>query len=289
MALARASRDKLKLPLDVQSLSLAKVGLTEVLEVPPERALVALLEGPGEGVGVIVLSADVLQAMVEVLTMGRVGKGVVPARKPTRTDAAMVAEVIDAALIDMEAALAQEADLIWAGGWRYASFLDDPRPLGLLLEDTSYRLLRAEVTLGLGARQGGIFLAVPAEGRGKSPARATADPGEDVLTGPAFSMALAAQIEGAECTLDAVLSRISLPLSRILGLKIGEVLDLPRAALDKVSFEGLDGRKLAEGKLGQNRGMRALRMGGALAPAMAANPAPAAVAPAPEMALRQTA
>ena len=49
--------------------------------------------------------------------------------------------MVDAALEGLEIALAEEADLIWADGFRYASFLDDPRPLGLLLEDIAYRCL----------------------------------------------------------------------------------------------------------------------------------------------------
>lgn len=261
LALARAARDQMKLPLEVAGLALSRVGLADVLEAPPERALLAVLEGPAEGIGLLVLSAEVLQAMVEMLTIGRVGSAAVAGRKPTRTDAAMVAGVIDAALTDLDAILAQEADLVWAGGWRYASFLDDPRPLGLLLEDTSYRLLRAEVTLAHGARQGSVLLALPAEGRGALPVGAGTTPVEDALAGPAFAHALAEQVEAAGCVLDAVLARLSLPLSRVMGLQVGEVLALPNAALDRVRFEGLTGQPLAEGKLGQNRGLRALRLG----------------------------
>ena len=64
------------------------------------------------------------------------------------------------------------------------------------------------------------------------------------------------------CVLDAVVSRVSLPLARVMALKVGEVIALPRAAIDRISFEGLDGRALAEGRLGQNRGMRAIRLAG---------------------------
>lgn len=54
--------------------------------------------------------------------------------------------------------------------------------------------------------------------------------------------------------------RLSMPLSKVVGLAVGDILPLNVASLDKVSVEGLDGRRLAEGKLGQNRGMRALRL-----------------------------
>jgi flagellar motor switch protein FliM len=260
LALARAARDQLKLPLEVNSLSLTQLSLAELLELPPERALIALLQGPADGVGLLVLAPAALAAMIEVQTVGRVGSTPLAPRRPTRTDAAMVAEMLDAALCGLEDVLAEEADLIWAGGFRYASFLDDPRPLGLLLEDIPYKLLHAQVTLGQGNRAGGVLLALPAEGRGARP-RVTASAAlAEAQAGPAFAEALAAQIETAEAILDAVLSRVSLPLARVLDLKVGEVLTLPRASIDRLCFVGLDGRSLSEGRLGQQRGMRAIRL-----------------------------
>jgi flagellar motor switch protein FliM len=108
-----------------------------------------------------------------------------------------------------------------------------------------------------------VLLALPAEGRGVMPHRGSALRQEEGLTSHAFAAALAEQVTSAECALNAVLSRVSVPLSRIMGLKVGDVLALPAAQLDRVMFEGLDGRALDEGKLGQNRGMRALRLGAA--------------------------
>jgi flagellar motor switch protein FliM len=79
LALARAARDQLKAPLEVTMLAQARVSLAEVLEVPPDRAPVAVLEGPGEGLGMLALSPEVFQAMVEVLTIGRVPHASPPA------------------------------------------------------------------------------------------------------------------------------------------------------------------------------------------------------------------
>ena len=259
LALARAARDKLKTALEFRSLTLDRRSLGELVEMAPERALIAILDGPAEGLGVLMLSPAILAGMIEAQTIGRVKTGEIAPRKPTRTDAAMVAGVIDAALRGLEQALAEEADLVWAGGFRYASFLDDARPLGLLLEDTTYRLLRAEVDLGGGARLGEVYLALPAEGRGQSPGvKAAADAGVD--HGHAFLQALSERVNGAACGLDAVLARLKLPLSEVMALEEGMVLALPQAALDRISLEGLDGRRVAEGRLGQNRGLRAIRL-----------------------------
>lgn len=259
LALARAARDQMKLELEVTALALDQHSLAELLELPPPCALIAVLDGPQDGLGLLVISPNVLAGMIEQQTIGRVSVREAALRKPSRTDAAMVAGMIDAALTGLEHVLAEEGDLVWAGGFRYASFLDDPRPLGLLLDDGAYRVLRAEVSLGLGAKTGGIVLALPAIGRGRRPAKLA----QAVAPGPDFGEALAETVGLAGCVLDAVLTRVSLPLSTVMRLAVGEVLALPVAALGRITLESIDGQRLAEGKLGQNRGMRALRLSAA--------------------------
>ena len=181
----------------------------------------------------------------------------------------MVADLIDQALQQLEAGLESDPDLIWAGGFRYASFLDDPRPLGLLLEEEHYRVLQAELRLGNGAKSGAVLLALPAEGRGRAPKPApTATPAP--VAAALFSKALSDQVMRTEADIAAVLHRFTVPLSFVMDLKAGDLVPLSTAALDRIVLEGLDGRPLASGRLGQNRGMRAVR----LAPQAAAEAAP---------------
>lgn len=259
VGLARAARDRFAMALDVVSLKLHKRSLSEVLELPPQHGLLAILQGPAEMMGLLVLSPPVLAGLIEAQTLGKVGKSPLVSRKPTRTDAAMVAEYIDHALTDLEDSLAQEADLVWAGGFRYASFLDDPRPLGLLLEDFDYRVMAAEVDLGP-ERQGSVLLILPADGKGLKPAPRAKSELPDPFAGPAFSAALAAQVQEVTCLLDAVIARVSLPLNRVMNLAVGDVIAMPRAGVDSIQMEAMDGRRLVEGRLGQNRGMRAIRL-----------------------------
>ncbi|MDP3960064.1 MAG: FliM/FliN family flagellar motor switch protein [Pseudorhodobacter sp.] len=259
LALARAARDGMALRLEVAVVTVQRLSLTELLELPPEHALIAVLEGPGDGLGVIMLAPPVLAGLIEAQTTGKVATGPLTTRKPTRTDGAMVAEFLDRALEGLETALLAADDLIWAGGFRYASFMDDPRPLGLLLDDVPYRLVQAEVSLGGGAKSGSVLLALPAEGRGRRPQKAgQAVP--EAAAGMVFSAALGEQVMASTCALEAVLYRMTIPLSAVMGLKPGEVVPLPRAALDQIRLEGIGGRRLGAGKLGQNRGMRAVRL-----------------------------
>lgn len=259
LALARAANDMIALPLDVARMSVERRSLAELLELAPERALIAVLEGPGDGLGILTLSPPVLSAMIEMQTMGRVGSIAPPSRKPTRTDASMVAGIVDRALQDLEAGLEYDPDLVWAGGFRYASFLDDPRPLGLLLEEESYRVLQAEVRLAGGAKSGPVMLALPADGRGRQPRPMPLSTPAPVAAA-LFTKALTDQVMLTEAELLAVLHRVTVPLSAVMALKPGDFVPLPTAALDRIVLQGLDGRQLAAGKLGQNRGMRAVRL-----------------------------
>lgn len=277
LALARAAQDTLSLPLDVPRLSLHRRSLTELTDLLPDYALLAVLEGPGDGLGLLALSPMVLAGLIEVQTMGRVLPQPPLPRKPTRTDAAMVAMVIERAMSALDEALADEADLVWAGGFRYASFLDDPRPLGLLLEDSSYRVLTAQVSLSGGAKSGEVILALPAEGRGHRPTLA-ATLADDAHAVHAFTQSLTEAVLGVPCQLDAVLARIVLPLSAVMALEPGTMVPLPKASLQGLRIEGMDGRFLIDAKLGQNRGTRAVRLAGPVPQASVNFPAEPAAA-----------
>ncbi len=282
LALARAARDSIKLALDVTAMTMRRMGLAEMLELVPERALIAVLQGPAESLGVLIFSPDMLASVVEVQTIGKVNRGAPAPRKPTRTDAAMSAGLIDAALERLDIALEDEADLTWAGGFRYASHLEDARPLGLLLDDADYKVLQAQVSLGLGQRTGQVILALPAEGCCAASSQDDADVPE---TSPhhAFAEALAERVEGAACTLMATLARLSLPLVEVTDLAEGTILPLHTASIDRIRLEAMDGRILGEGRLGQNRGMRAVRLSEKAAQ-RASQPAARATAVAPAVA-----
>ena len=258
VALARAARDALGLDLVPGALKGSRVSLAELLDMPPERSFVAVLEGPREGLGVMVLAPEVLAGMIERQTLGRVTSQPPEPRRPTRTDAAMVAGVIDAALAALDQALVEEEDRIWAAPFRYASHLADARPLGLILEDAPYRVLRIEASLGGGEKKGMVLLALPALGRGTPPpARQSRAEADSIAR---FQTGFADQVMASEATLDAVLARITLPLAEVMALAPGEVLRLGTAVVDRIDIDGLDGVRLGGGRLGQNRGMRAVRL-----------------------------
>lgn len=269
-ALARAAQELLSLPLRVRETTESRMTLADLPEALEERALLALLHGPRGAMGLMMLCPALMAALIEMRTTGRLGSGAPSARRPTRTDAAMAADFVDATLAAIEEMLAGDPALVWAGGFRYASFLDDPRPLPLVLEDQPYRVFCLTVEMGASAaaRAGPLLLVLPAEGRGldftsnlKAPEPRPSAAAE-AAAAQLWSDRLELAVMAAPGRLEAVLARLHLPLGRILALQPGMALTLPTDSLATLRLEGPGGRVLARARLGQHQGRRAVRLCG---------------------------
>ncbi len=261
LALARAARDELALPLDIGALQDMRVSLAELIEGLAERSLIVVLDLPdGEGLGLFAMEPAVLSGLIAMVTTGRAAAATAPSRRPTRTDAAMVAPLVDAMLTRLASELSGQDDADWAAGWRYASFLEDARPLALLLDDAPFRLLRADVVLAGGAGGGQVRLALPAVAAVRRAAPPPRDDAQTDAEGAAFAAALTRQIEAVPCRIEAELVRLTLPLARAMALAPGDVLPLGDATVARMTLRGIDGALLAEGRLGQTRGQRAVRL-----------------------------
>lgn len=268
LAMARVSDRLLTLAVTARETSQATRSLAELLDELPENGLIAVLEGPQEAQGVMVLEAALLAALVEQQTAGglspRAGAGA--SRRPTRTDAALCADWIDAVLGALGEGFAEAPEASWLTGFGFSCHLPDARPLGLMLEDEPYRVLSFALDLASGARQGAGKLILPAAGRGARPHPAH-PPGPGPAPGPAaaperpdWGARMQAQLMEAEVTLRAVLHRGERSIEQILALQPGALIALPEAGLDGLRLEAGDGHVVARGKLGQSGGLRAVRL-----------------------------
>lgn len=267
-ALARVAQDQLGLVLHVHALKEARMTLADLPELFEDLSLYAFLEGPKEGLGLMVLPPATLAALIEMQTTGRLGPAVPAPRRPTRIDAAMAAEFVDGILSEIEVQLAEHDAILWAGGFRYGSYLDDPRPIGLMFEDISYRVWTIDMGFGPGGeRMGKLLWAVPATGRGARPRPAAAAPqteaplpAEDPDGAEQWAERMEAAVRGATAELTAVLQRVPLPLQAIMSFKPGLEIPLASNALEQVRLEGAGRRLLSFARLGQQNGARALRL-----------------------------
>jgi len=253
LAVARAGQDETGLSLELRDVTVERRTLAELVELLPEPALIAVLdEAAGRSTGVVVVDGALTSGLVEALTTRTVtAAGDALSRRPTRTDAAMLAPILDRALAGFEAAEGATPPR----GYRFATPVDGARALLLLMEEGPYRLLRADAVLGGGLREGKLLLCLPDRDDG---AQARIDLPPD----RSFGTDLVAQVESAQVRMDAVLLRLSLPLGDMLGLAPGQEIPLPRADIGRIALEGLDGRRVATGRLGRQSGLRAVRLDG---------------------------
>lgn len=277
---AKAAQDLLGMPLRVAQLRIATLTLAELPEHLADDALMLLLGGPGHRLGLLILAPEVMAALIEMQMLGRVGQNALVARRPTRTDAAMCAGFVDRWLAETEAELTRQIAAFgarrshgaplpdWQAGYRYNAYLDDPRPLGLMLEDTDHRSYRIAVEMGDDpCRRGEMTLIVPVSP--DHPATVSGADAHPIAPGPsapapsdavAWGRHMTDVVLGASATLEAVLCHMTLPLSAALALRAGAVLALPQGAIDRVEISTLAGRVHARGKLGQVAGFRAVRL-----------------------------
>ena len=256
-AFARVAERQMRLPVALREGALASRTGAEIAELLPDHALVLLIEGSEGALGIAVLDPGALSGLSEQLMLGRIATTAPDPRRPTRTDAVMMAGFLDAVLAEFDLLTAEEdaSGTGWATGFRYSAHLADPRPLGLMLEAPLYHTLRLSLALGgANGRPARLSLAMPARGAaGAAPSVAAGvpDPWGEPLT---------RVIERVEAEVEAILARVTLPLADLLRLEAGHSLPLPRQALHMVQVEGEDGRLICLGQLGQGNGHRVLRL-----------------------------
>ncbi|WP_181900659.1 hypothetical protein [Paracoccus thiocyanatus] len=171
-ALARAAENQLHLPVFVEKLERSTITLAELPELLPERALLALVGGRRDALGVVAICPGLLASLIEMQAIGRVTSRPAQPRRPTRTDATISADFVNALLAELGRECATAADCPDFGAFRYVTYMDDPRPLTVTLEDGEMTRLCFHLRTGTGGqRDGQLMIALPAEtGTGRAPA-----------------------------------------------------------------------------------------------------------------------
>ncbi|MCC0073861.1 MAG: FliM/FliN family flagellar motor switch protein [Rhodobacter sp.] len=247
---ARAVSAAAPLVAEDGSLHRRRASLAELLDTVDPEAFVALLTIEGQGPGLAVVDQDGFVTIIEAMTVGRLAARPPQARRPTATDAALLGGLLNAAL----AGLGADDP---AAALRIERAVPDHRLLPVLLDDGDYDLVALTATLVAGAvtRPLRAMLALPRH------ASATSGPSEPPETDTArWSGALESAVMQAPVVLRAELGRVTLPLAEVLGLGIGSTLTFPLSNLEEVRLIALDGQNPATGRLGQTRGMRAVRL-----------------------------
>lgn len=265
-AMGRAAERSHRLPVFVEKVEFAPMTLAEMQELLPERALLAVVEGGADALGVVAICPGLLSSLIEMQALGRVTSRLPAARRVTRTDAAISADFVNGLLADLGRELAGRDGLPQFATFRYATYLDDPRPLTLMLEDAEMMRLTLRFRIGSGGqRDGSVLVALPMADRPRhvvaSPAMLEAPaPAPVPEPEPQPRPTLASAMQDAPIPLHAVLCRRTLTLRALRMLTPGTLMPLPQNALEDAWIETRSGQLVARGRLGEADGQHALRL-----------------------------
>ncbi|UYV35904.1 FliM/FliN family flagellar motor C-terminal domain-containing protein [Rhodobacteraceae bacterium D3-12] len=258
LALARAADELFELPLSVSSVQLTMVSQEQAIAAFDEGPLVMVLDGPEGAVGAVSVAVPLLAGLIEVQTMGQVMARDAGARAPTQTDAALVAPLLNASFAGFVENLDGEEEGRWAEGFRFGAMIEGMRMLPLLFEAADFHLFRLQVSLGDGAKDGEIVIALPVVLPPEEDAEDSMD-NPQMAHGGRIKLGQGALMT-AQAPMSAVLHQVKMPLAEVSGLKPGDVLTIPRGALSNTRLTDGQGQGVARCRLGQINGFRAVRL-----------------------------
>ncbi|SFO22287.1 flagellar motor switch protein FliM [Roseovarius lutimaris] len=254
LSLARTADTLLDLALTVVTVEQLRVPLSELAKTLGDEGLLLLLEGENGQRGALSLDPQFLAGLIEVQTTGAVRQGAVEPRPPTRTDAAMVAPLINALLSGYDEQMAGGVEGYQPRTFEFGDMVEDTRALALAMTAPDYDFFRITADLGPGAKTGCLSLLLPVA----APVAARPDGKKAAATGPQRGIRDVAI--NAPIVLDVALARVSLQLKDVWAFKPGMLVPVSPDCLGSALVLGTTGHLVAEARLGQMNGWRAVRL-----------------------------
>ncbi len=266
MALIKASNDSIGLVVTVSSVAEEVVPLDDMLRGLEDDLMLVTLLVAGRSVGFVALDTQMRAAVLEMQTLGGLIAQPADDRAATLTDKLLCDKLLGAFLVAFPQAVVGTPLERWTDGVVLGDQIRNARAAGLILEDQEYRIVRMTVDLAVAERQGQLVMALPLVDHDPVP---VAPEPEAVDWQPAFEHV----VLDASASLQAQLHRFSMSLARAGSLKIGDVVALPGCNVHSVRLLDPDGKQVAQAKLGQMGGYRAVRLQPPPAPELSELPA----------------
>lgn len=250
LAVARAAAEEVGAPMAVIGASQSRCSAESLPDHVAGDRLCLLTEGPDDRLGGVTVDGALVAAIVQQMTTGQVSDRPDIGHGFSATDAALVAVLVDGALVRAATLAETQDDRIALDRKCRPGMMRDARELVLSLEADAYRLLDLAIDVGGGLCQGGLGLILP------DPAREPCSEDAGAVAGPGLEQGFGAM----RADLTAVIGRLRVPLSQLARMSPGDRLDLPRGDLARTELVALNGSVVAIGKLGQSAGARAVRL-----------------------------
>ncbi len=260
LAAARAGRRVLACDITATGLDEDRADRPEALEaLLAGSALVLRLDG-GAGPGLAALDAGAVAAIALLRTVGVTGLDTL-ARTPPRQDpatpveAALARPYLDDLLAGWHAALGPAASAVLPQPLHCGPPAVALRAAVLGLPQGAYRVFLLDLDIA-GRAEGRLRLALPKP----------LPPADPVTRPEDWAEAFRGTVLDCPAGLEAELCRITLPLARLRALRPGMQIALPGDSLGTVALRPPGRAAVAAGRLGQVRGLRAVRLTGSAPP-----------------------
>lgn len=255
LSLARRADDLFGLAIVIKTLEQTRLTSDDLMTALEEPGMLMLLDGADDARGVAWCDGNFISAVIEQQISGTVRAGDVQPRSYTRTDAAMLAPLVDATLDGMDARMADHDPAYAPVNLRFGDRVDDTRALSLALDAGRYDLFKLTVDIAEGARSGVIILVLPERAAPVKPS-AAAGPNDD----KAQQTSMTSIAMDATIPLTAVIAQLNQPLNVICAFEPGMILPLPADCLGQAELVARPRHVVADVHLGQVNGMRAVRV-----------------------------
>ena len=272
-ALGRAADNAVGLLASVLGISEEVMDAEGVIEDGPDGWIVlGLRTGDVAGLsGLFLMDPPMRSALVEMQTMGSLLPLAETQRPVTRTDAVMSVPFAANLLAELGEVEFGAPDVSLAA--YDIGPVENLRTAGLVMMQGQYRVWRVSVQLGGGEAQGEMLIALrPKDANVLQP----------TVNTNAWSKNLRDALDDAPADLDAVLTKMTLPISKVEAFETGQVLRLAGTTVGSVTLTGPGGENVSTARLGQVAGKRAVRIEAAQVdmrddpPLLASSPQPAA-------------
>ncbi|MBV1867053.1 MAG: FliM/FliN family flagellar motor switch protein [Marinosulfonomonas sp.] len=252
LATARAGQDMGQLVATLAGCQQSRVELAQVVAAVDGPQLIFLIGGPQNTRGLALVDGMLASGVVEHLTTGRVVRAPPEERDPSRTDAIMLAEILDRILAAMDKELLESVNQPPVIGYQNLVLLDDGRAVSMALEDVRYHRFELSIDLADGGKTGEMLLFFPEP-------IVVADAGAEQQK-KTWQDAWHAHVDRIPAHIDAILHKFAMPLDELQKLEVGNLIPVPTEQVAAVRLSGSDRNAVAIGKLGQALGFRAVRI-----------------------------
>ncbi|KIC25517.1 MULTISPECIES: FliM/FliN family flagellar motor C-terminal domain-containing protein [unclassified Leisingera] len=249
-SVARAAADLCNLPMAVLAARQSNRMSEDLADQLSDKDLLVVLDCPQGRLGAASMDAATVTALIQQQTIGAVIGKAPSERHYTPTDAAMTADFLERSFAKVVAMLDGQTDQSLFSGYRFGAQVENVRSLVLGMEADDYRVIELNLDLACGAMQGVMKLILP------EPTAEELQDGQGSANGPS----LGASLDSIRAELTAVLCKMRVPVQQFASLKIGDSIPLDSAFLYETDLLTIGGKPVAQGRLGQMNGSRAVRL-----------------------------